>query len=48
VHGIQDVRQMDIHAAEPLVPESSLVDSKIASGKLKRYTSRVLIRFRPK
>jgi hypothetical protein len=25
VHGVHDVRQMDIHTAEPLVPEPSLV-----------------------
>jgi hypothetical protein len=25
VHGVRDVRQMDIHTAEPLVPEPSLV-----------------------
>jgi hypothetical protein len=26
VHGVHDVRQMDIHKAEPLVPEPSLVE----------------------
>jgi hypothetical protein len=26
VHGVHDVRQMDIHTAEPLVPEPSLVE----------------------
>jgi hypothetical protein len=26
VHGVHNVRQMDIHTAEPLVPESSLVE----------------------
>jgi hypothetical protein len=39
VHGVHDVRQMDIHTAEPLVPEPSLVEVKIAIGKLKRYKS---------
>jgi hypothetical protein len=34
VHGVHDVRQMDIHTAEPLVPEPSLVESEIAIGKL--------------
>jgi hypothetical protein len=34
VHGVQDVRQMDIHMAEPLVPEPSLVKVEIATEKL--------------
>jgi hypothetical protein len=29
VHGVHDVRQMDIHTAEPLVPEPSLVELKL-------------------
>jgi hypothetical protein len=37
--GIHDVRQMDIHTTEPLVPEPSLVEVEIAIGKLKRYKS---------
>jgi len=36
VHGVHDVRQMDIHTAEPLVPETSLVEDEIAIGKLRR------------
>jgi hypothetical protein len=39
VHGVHDVRQMDIHTAEPLVPEPSLVEVEIAIGKLKSYKS---------
>jgi hypothetical protein len=39
VHGFHDVTQMDIHTAEPLVPEPSLVDVEIAIGKLKSYKS---------
>jgi hypothetical protein len=39
VHGIHDVRQMDIHMAEPLIPEPSLVRVEIAIGKLKSYKS---------
>jgi hypothetical protein len=35
VHGVHDVRQMDIHTAEPLVPEPSLVEVEIAIRKLK-------------
>jgi hypothetical protein len=39
VHGVHDVRQMDIHTNEPLVPEPSLVEVEIAIGKLKSYKS---------
>jgi hypothetical protein len=39
VHGVHDVRQMDIHTAEPLVPDPSLVEVEIAIGKLKSYKS---------
>jgi hypothetical protein len=39
VHGVHDVRQMDIHMAEPLVPEPSLIKVAIAIGKLKSYKS---------
>jgi hypothetical protein len=40
-HGVHDVRQMDIHMAEPLVPEPSLVKVEIAIAKLKSYKSPV-------
>jgi hypothetical protein len=30
---------MDIHTADPLVPEPSLVEVEIAIGKLKRHKS---------
>jgi hypothetical protein len=39
VHGIHNVRQKDIQTAEPLVPEPSLVEVKIAIWKLKSYKS---------
>jgi hypothetical protein len=39
IHGVHDVRQMDIHTAEPLVPEPSLVEVELATGKLKSYKS---------
>jgi hypothetical protein len=39
VHGIHDVRQMDVHMAEPLVPEPSLVKVENAVGKLKSCKS---------
>jgi hypothetical protein len=43
VHGVHDVRQMDIHTVEPLVPEPSLVEVEIAIGKLKSYKSPVTV-----
>jgi hypothetical protein len=39
IHGVHNVRQKDIHTAEPLVPEPSLVEVEIAIGKLKSYKS---------
>jgi hypothetical protein len=39
IHGVHDVRQMDVHMAEPLVPEPSSVKVEIAIGKLKSYKS---------
>ena len=36
VHGVSDVRQTEIHTAEPLVPEPSAFEFEIAVGKLKR------------
>jgi hypothetical protein len=39
IHGVHDVRQMDIHMAETLVPEPSLVEVEIAIGKLRSYKS---------
>jgi hypothetical protein len=39
VHGVHDVRQMNIHTTEPLVPEPSLVEGEIAVGKSKSYKS---------
>jgi hypothetical protein len=39
VHLVHDVRQTDIHMAEPLVPEPSHVRVEIAVEKLKRYKS---------
>jgi hypothetical protein len=37
VHGLHDVRQMDIYVAEPLESEPGLVELEIAVGKLKSY-----------
>jgi hypothetical protein len=39
IHGFQNVKQVYIHKAEPLVPEPSLVEVEIAIGKLKSYKS---------
>jgi hypothetical protein len=39
IHWVDDVRQMDIHTPEPLVPEPSLVKMKIAIEKLRGYKS---------
>jgi hypothetical protein len=41
VHGVHDGRQIDIHKAERLVSEASLVKVEIAIGKLKWYKSLV-------
>jgi len=38
-HGVNDVRQTEIHTAEPLVPEPSASDSELAIEKLKRHKS---------
>jgi hypothetical protein len=37
VHMVSDVRQIDIHAAEPLVPEPSPFETGIVIAKLKKY-----------
>jgi hypothetical protein len=39
VHGVNDVRQTEIHTAEPLVPEPNSSEVEIAIEKLKRYKS---------
>jgi hypothetical protein len=37
VHGAGDVRQTEMHTAEPFVPEPSASEIEVAVGKLKRY-----------
>jgi hypothetical protein len=37
VHGVNDVRQTEIHTAEPLVPEPSAFEIELAIEKLKRH-----------
>jgi hypothetical protein len=39
VHGVHDVRNMDIHTVEPLVPEPSLIEVEIPIRELKSYKS---------
>ena len=39
VHGVSDVRQTDIHTAEPLVSEPSALEDELAIEKLKSHKS---------
>ena len=39
VHGVKDVRQAEIHTAEPLVPEPSAAEFELAIDKLKSHKS---------
>jgi hypothetical protein len=39
VHRVSDVRQIEIHTAEPLVPDPGTFESEIAIVKSKRYKS---------
>jgi hypothetical protein len=39
IHGVNDVRQTEVHTAEPLVPEPSAFEFEMAIGKLKRHKS---------
>jgi len=39
VHGVNDVRQTEIHTAEPLVPEASAFEVELAIEKLKSHKS---------
>jgi hypothetical protein len=39
IHGVNHVRQTEIHKAEPLVPEPSAFDVEMAVEKLKRHKS---------
>ena len=44
VHGVNDVRQTEIHTAE-LVPEPSASDVELAIEKLKSHNHQVLIKY---
>jgi hypothetical protein len=37
VHNVSDIKQIEIHAAEPLVPGPSHLEVEISIGKLKRF-----------
>jgi hypothetical protein len=39
MHGVSDVRQAEIHTAEPLVPEPSVLEVELAIEKLKSHKS---------
>ena len=46
VHGVKDVGKVEIHTAQPLVPESSAAEFELAIGKLKSQNRQVLIKSR--
>jgi hypothetical protein len=39
IHGVNDVRQTEVHTAEPLVPEPTAFEVEMAIEKLKRHKS---------
>jgi hypothetical protein len=39
MHNVSDVRQIEVHAAEPLVPGPSRLEVEIAIAELKKYKS---------
>jgi hypothetical protein len=39
LHNVSDVRQIEVHMAEPLVPGPSHLEVEIATAKLKKYKS---------
>jgi hypothetical protein len=45
VQETNSIRQSEIHAAEPLIPEPSSFEVEVAVEKLERYKLTVLIRF---
>jgi hypothetical protein len=45
VHEVNDVRQTEIHTAEPLVPEPSDPEVEMAIEKLKSTNHQVMIKF---
>jgi hypothetical protein len=45
VHGVNDVRQAEIHTAELLVPEPSVSEIELAIEKFKSTNHQVLIKY---
>jgi len=45
VHGVNDIKQIEIHTEEPLVPEPSAFVVEMAIEKLKDTNHQVLIKF---
>jgi hypothetical protein len=43
VQGVNDVRQTEIHTAEPLVPKPSAFEVELGIGKLKKVTDHKVI-----
>jgi hypothetical protein len=39
VHNVSDVRKIDVHTVEPLVPGPSRLEAEIAIAKVKKYNS---------
>jgi hypothetical protein len=39
VYNVSEVRQIEVHAAEPLVPGPSRLEVEVAVAKLKKYKS---------
>jgi hypothetical protein len=45
VHGVNDVRQTEVHTAEPIVPESSAFEFEMAFEELKSNKSANIDKF---
>jgi hypothetical protein len=45
LYGVGDVRQAEIHTAEPLVPQPSTFEVEMAIEKLKDTNHQVMIKF---
>jgi hypothetical protein len=45
VHNVSDVRQIEVHTAQPLVPGSSRLEVEIATARLKSINRQVVIKF---
>jgi hypothetical protein len=39
VHNVSDLKHIEVHMAEPLIPRSSRLEVEIAIAKLKKYKS---------